>query len=158
MHGHVKCFDKKGKKMINPLKIKTGEEKDNILGFCVVRSISVSPQKINLILDSIRGESVVRAKSILLFHSKRAAPIILNALKNAISMAQLKNGFAESELQIHSIYSGLQRITKQVIPQARGKRGVRKRRSSHIYLSVKQKDVKIKFMSKIKGEEVSNGK
>ena len=128
---------------------------DNILGFCTVRSISVSPQKMNLILDSIRGKSVVIAKSILLFHVKRAAPVVLNALKNAVSMAE-KEGFSENELQIDSVYSGLQRIIKQVIPQGRGKRGVRKRRSCFIYISVKKKVLKNDI--KNKNKEVFHGK
>lgn len=127
---------------------------NDILGFCTVKSISVSPQKINLVLDSIRGKKVIDAISILLFHPKRAASIVLNAVKNAVSIAKTKQGFSEDELQIHSVYSGLQRIIKQVIPHARGKRGVRKRRSSHIFVAIKKLEPQLKKIKK----EVSHGK
>jgi len=127
---------------------------DEIVGFCTVKSISVSPQKINLVLDSVRGRKVTDAISTLLFHPKRSAFVVLNAVKNAVSMAKQKKGLFESDLQIHSIYSGLQRIIKQVIPHARGKRGVRKRRSSHIFVGLKKLEPQVKKIKK----EVSNGK
>lgn len=112
---------------------------DEIVGFCTVRSVRMSPQKLNLVLDSIRNKNVEKALGILSFQQKRSSSIVSCAIKNAISMAKLRYNISEDVLYIKKIYSGLQRIIKKVIPHAKGKRGIRKRRSSQFYVALAQK-------------------
>jgi large subunit ribosomal protein L22 len=110
----------------------------DIVGFCTVKSVRMSPQKLNLVLNSVRNRNVEKALTLLSFQQKRSSAIVSCALKNAASMAKEKYNLSASELCIKIIYSGLQRIIKKVIPCAKGKRGLRKRRSSQFYIALGQ--------------------
>ena len=56
-----------------------------------LRGIRIAPQKVRLVIDQIRGQSVDRAREILRYSSKRAAYYIDRVLLSAIGNADVKS-------------------------------------------------------------------
>ncbi|HLX60498.1 MAG TPA: 50S ribosomal protein L22 [Planctomycetota bacterium] len=56
-----------------------------------LRGIRMAPQKVRLVIDQIRGQSVDRAREILRYSSKRAAYYIDRVLLSAIGNADVKS-------------------------------------------------------------------
>src|SRR5436190_10234054 len=56
-----------------------------------LRGIRIAPQKVRLVIDQIRGQTVDRAREILRYSSKRAAYYIDRVLLSAIGNADVKS-------------------------------------------------------------------
>src|SRR5262245_35606498 len=56
-----------------------------------LKSVRVSPRKARLVIDLIRGRSVVQALGILDNLPKKSSPVVKNLLKSAIANAEQKN-------------------------------------------------------------------
>ena len=54
----------------------------------VARNIRVSPRKLNLVAQQIRGQKVERALNVLTFSPKRIAGVVKKALQSAIANAE----------------------------------------------------------------------
>ena len=50
--------------------------------------IPVSPQKVRLVVDQIRGKGVEEALNILKFLSKRSAPMVAKTVRTAVANAE----------------------------------------------------------------------
>jgi large subunit ribosomal protein L22 len=69
------------------------------------RHVQMSPQKIRLVLDLIRGQDVTEAMDILKFTQKAAAEVTLKLLKSAIANAEENFGLNRDDLFIHELYA-----------------------------------------------------
>jgi large subunit ribosomal protein L22 len=90
----------------------------------VLRSVRISPQKLNLVAQSIRGLSAEKAKNELRFSQKRIAKDVLKALQSAIDNAENNHGLDIDELVVAQAFVGKGLVMKRMHPRARG-RGVR---------------------------------
>ena len=57
-----------------------------------LRGIRMAPQKVRLVVDQIRGQTVERAREILRYSSKRAAYYMDRVLLSALGNADVKSG------------------------------------------------------------------
>jgi large subunit ribosomal protein L22 len=57
-----------------------------------LRGIRIAPQKVRLVVDQIRGQTVERAREILRYSAKRAAYYIDRVLLSALGNADVKTG------------------------------------------------------------------
>ncbi|MEJ0061315.1 MAG: 50S ribosomal protein L22 [Terricaulis sp.] len=89
----------------------------------VLRSLRVSPQKLNLVAQSIRGLSAEKAKNELRFSQKRIAKDVLKCLQSAIDNAENNHGLDIDELVVTQAHVGKNIVMKRMHPRARG-RGV----------------------------------
>jgi large subunit ribosomal protein L22 len=89
----------------------------------VLRSLRVSPQKLNLVAQSIRGLSAEKAKNELRFSQKRIAKDVLKCLQSAIDNAENNHGLDIDELIVTQAHVGKNIVMKRMHPRARG-RGV----------------------------------
>jgi len=61
--------------------------------------LRISPSKVRLVLDLIRGKDAIQAQSILFHLNKRSKEYLIKILKSAIANAKVK-GFAADKLYV----------------------------------------------------------
>ncbi len=88
---------------------------------CVLRLLRVSPQKLNLIAQSIRGLTAEKALAELEFSPKRHAHDVRKALKSAIANAENNHGLDIDSLVVAEAYVGKNLAMKRLRARARGR-------------------------------------
>jgi large subunit ribosomal protein L22 len=84
----------------------------------------VSPYKLNLVAQSIRGLSAEKAKNELRFSRKRISKDVLKCLQSAIDNAENNHSLDIDELIVAQAHVGKNIVMRRMVPRARG-RGVR---------------------------------
>jgi len=101
-----------------------------------LRGARISPQKVRLVADQVRGMPVEKAEQLLAFSTKKAARIMKKVLLSAIANAEHNEGADIDELSISTIMVDEGPIMKRGRARAKG-RGTRiLKRTSHITLTV----------------------
>jgi large subunit ribosomal protein L22 len=90
----------------------------------VLRTARISPRKLNLLAQLIRGKKVEQAQFELQFSRKRAADDVLKCLKSAIANADNNHSLDIDSLFVAEAHVGKNLIMKRFHARARG-RGVR---------------------------------
>ncbi len=90
----------------------------------VTRLIRVSPQKLNLLAQLIRGKKVERALADLTFSRKRIAADVKKTLELAIANAENNHDLDVDALVVSEAYVGKNMVMKRLRARARG-RGAR---------------------------------
>ncbi len=107
--------------------------------FAKLNNSSISPRKMRLVADMIRGVEVNKALNILHFDSKEASTSLAKLLRSAIANWEQKNegaDISQETLVVKSIEVGCATMLKriQAAPQGRAHR-IRKR-SNHVTIIV----------------------
>ncbi len=89
----------------------------------VARSLRVSPQKLNLVAQMIRGKKVDKALADLTFSRKRIALDVKKALQSAIANAENNHSLDVDQLVVAEAYVGKNLVLKRFHPRARGRVG-----------------------------------
>ncbi|HYJ44430.1 MAG TPA: 50S ribosomal protein L22 [Xanthobacteraceae bacterium] len=89
----------------------------------VTRLMRVSPQKLNLLAQLIRGKKVDRALADLTFSRKRVAKDVKKTLQSAIANAENNHNLDVDALVVSEAYVGKNLVLKRVRPRARGRSG-----------------------------------
>ena len=87
----------------------------------VLRTLRISPQKLNLVAASIRGLKVQRALNELEFSRKRIAKDVRKALYSAISNAENNHNLDIDNLVVAEAYVGKGLVMKRFASRARGR-------------------------------------
>jgi len=96
----------------------------------------ISPQKVRMIVDIIRGNKVMNATNTIKFMPQKAAGIIRKILDSAIANAENNNGADIDDLKISKAYVNEAPTFKRFRARARG-RGTRiLKRNSHITIEL----------------------
>ena len=96
--------------------------KDN-QAMAVARNIRVSPRKLNLVAQQIRGKKVERALNELTFSQKRIAGAVKKALQSAIANAENNHDLDVDDLVVKEASVGKNLVMKRFHPRARGNSG-----------------------------------
>ena len=100
--------------------------------------IRISPQKVRLVAELIRGKKVDDALNLLMFTPKSSAPVIAKVLKSAIANAGQREGVDVDTLLVKSIIVDEGPTMKRFRARAMG-RGTRiLKRMSHITITVEE--------------------
>lgn len=102
-------------KQANPPRIAENEAK------AVARMIRVSPQKLNLLAQLIRGKKVDRALADLEFSRKRIAHEVKKTLESAIANAENNHGLDVDDLIVSQAFVGKALVMKRFHARARGR-------------------------------------
>jgi large subunit ribosomal protein L22 len=89
----------------------------------VVRSLRVSPQKLNLVAQLIRGKKVEKALADLTFSHKRIAKDVKKTLQSAIANAENNHNLDVDQLIVAEAYVGKNLVMKRFHARARGRMG-----------------------------------
>jgi large subunit ribosomal protein L22 len=89
----------------------------------VTRLLRVSPQKLNLVAQIIRGKKVEKALADLTFSRKRIAAEVKKTLQSAIANAENNHDLDVDALVVSQAYVGKNLVLKRWKPRARGRVG-----------------------------------
>ena len=89
----------------------------------VARMLRVSPQKLNLVAQLIRGKKVATALADLQFSSKRIAKDVKKCLESAIANAENNRDLVVDELVVAEAHVGKALVLKRFAPRGRGRMG-----------------------------------
>ena len=104
-----------------------------------VRYVRISPRKVKIVADLIRGKSIAEATAILAHTPKAASEPILKLLKSAVSNAEANHGMNVENLYVSQIFACPGPILKRIMPRAQGRAFRINKRTSHITLAVAEK-------------------
>ena len=108
----------------------------------IVRQISMSPRKMRVVANQVRGQKVGEALTQLNFMPKKAAGIIAKAVTSAAANAEDKSGGSADldALTIKAIMVDGGRMTKRFMPRAQGRANRINHRSSHLTVVVSDEE------------------
>ncbi|MGB7097784.1 MAG: 50S ribosomal protein L22 [Xanthobacteraceae bacterium] len=89
----------------------------------VARMLRVSPQKLNLLAQLIRGKKVSTALADLEFSRKRIARDVRKCLESAIANAENNHDLDVDDLVVVQAHVGKAIVLKRFTPRARGRAG-----------------------------------
>jgi large subunit ribosomal protein L22 len=96
----------------------------------------ISPQKVRLVADTVRGSDVSTALNILKFMPKKGADLVYKVLWSAVENAQNNKGADVDDLKVTLIHVDAAPVLKRFGAKAKG-RGTRiVKRNSHITIAV----------------------
>jgi len=104
-----------------------------------LRHIRMSPQKVRLVLDVVRGKRVQEALAILKFLPQRAARPVAATVRSAMANAENNFNMDPDDLIITRCAADEGRTLKRWRPRARGRVNQILKRSSHITVVVAEK-------------------
>jgi large subunit ribosomal protein L22 len=96
----------------------------------------MSPQKVRLVADQIRGLPVDRALNVLKFSNKKAAAIVRKVLESAIANAEHNDGADIDALLVAEIHVDQGPTLKRLRTRARGRADRILKRMSHVTVKV----------------------
>ncbi|MEO8461276.1 MAG: 50S ribosomal protein L22 [Dokdonella sp.] len=102
----------------------------------ILREARISPQKVRLVADQVRGMAVGRATNLLAFSDKKAAHLVKKVLLSAIANAENNNGADVDELKVARIFVDEGPILKRMHARAKGRGSRISKRTSHITVVV----------------------
>jgi large subunit ribosomal protein L22 len=104
----------------------------------VARMLRVSPQKLNLLAQLIRGKKVEKALADLEFSRKRNAFDVKKTLESAIANAENNHSLDVDDLVVAEAYVGNAIILKRFSPRARGRAGRLRKPFAHLTIVVRE--------------------
>lgn len=105
----------------------------------ILRYARISPRKVKIVNDLIRGKNVGVAMGILNNTPKAASELLTKLLKSAIANAENNNKMNVEALYISEIFADPGPIMKRIMPRAQGRAFRINKRTSHITLVVKER-------------------
>ena len=101
--------------------------------------VRISPRKVGIVCDLIRGKSVSQATAILMSTPKSASEPMLKLLKSAAANAENNHQMDPEKLYVSETYANPGPIIKRIMPRAQGRAYRINKRTSHITIVVKEK-------------------
>ena len=108
-----------------------------------LKSIRVSPIKLNLVVSPIRGEKVEKAINYLSFSNKRIAIQVKKALQSAIANAENNHQLDVDKLYISEISVGKDMVMKRFRARARGRGAKILKPFSNLTIKLKEREKEI---------------
>ncbi|MAU89060.1 MAG: 50S ribosomal protein L22 [Bacteroidota bacterium] len=110
------------------------ENKKNLF-FAKLNNCSISPRKMRLVADLVRGKAVEKALGILKFNTKSASRYVEKLLMSALSNWQAKNenqDISDASLFIKEIRVDSAGMIKRLRPAPQGRAHRIRKRSNHV--------------------------
>lgn len=102
--------------------------------------LSISPQKLRLVIDQVRGKNAKQAVTILQFMPKKGAEFVGKALKSAIANAENNYDLNSDDLVVAAIYAGDGPRLKRMKAGARGRYKPRVHRTAHLTVVLEERE------------------
>ncbi len=100
----------------------------------------ISPRKVKIVCDLIRGKDTKTAKAILMQTPKAASELMLKLLQSAVSNAENNHNLDPDNLFVSETFANPGPIIKRMMPRAKGTGNRINKRTSHITIVVKEKE------------------
>ena len=99
--------------------------------------LRISPRKVKIVADLIRGKSLAQATGILLTTPKAASEPLL---KSAAANAENNHKMDPEKLYVSEVFATPGPIIKRIMPRAQGRAYRINKRTSHVTLAVAEKE------------------
>ena len=99
--------------------------------------VRITPRKVQIVLDLIRGEDAEKAMAILKHTPKAACEVLEKVLKSAMANAEVKN-MDTSKLYVAECFVNQGPTLKRIRPRAQGRAYIIRKRTSHITIVLKE--------------------
>ncbi|MCC7356617.1 MAG: 50S ribosomal protein L22 [Candidatus Doudnabacteria bacterium] len=103
------------------------------------RNLHIAPRKVRLVTNLVNGMPVATAITQLQFTNKKAAPMVVKAIKSAIANAEHNFSMKADDLFIKTITCDMGAVMKRYFPRARGSAFVIRRKTSHINVTLEER-------------------
>ena len=100
----------------------------------------ISPRKVKIVLDLIRGKDADKAMAILKNTNKIAAESLIKLLKSAVANAEHNFNMNAGNLYVSECFVCPGPTLKRIMPRAKGSADRILKRTSHITIVVKEKN------------------
>lgn len=118
-------------KRIREKALERKQNKDNRPYACA-KYISISPSKVGIVLDTVRGKKCEDAVAILSVLPNNAASVVLKLINSAVANAEHNKGMNKENLYVAEIFVGPGPIMKRQMARGKGSASRILKRSSHI--------------------------
>ena len=105
-----------------------------------VRYARISPRKVKIVLDLIRGKDAGTAMGILKNTPRAASELLIKLLASAVANAENNFHMDSSKLYVAECYANEGPTLKRIMPRAKGSADRILKRTSHITIVVKERD------------------
>jgi large subunit ribosomal protein L22 len=105
----------------------------------ILRGVRVSPRKVRLVVDAVRGKNASEALDILRVMNKRSAPVLRKLIESAIANAKNKATVDVDRLIVAEAFVNQGLTQKRWLPRAQGRATPILRRSSQIIVKLAEK-------------------
>jgi len=107
--------------------------------FAYAKFIRISPRKVQIVLDQIRGKDIKQAQAILKYTPKAACEPVGKLLNSAIANAEHNFSLDRENLVVSECFVAPGPTLKRIRPVSKGRAHHILKRSSHITLAVAEK-------------------
>ena len=94
--------------------------------------VRVSPRKMRLVADQVRGKSIADARTVLAFSKRNAASVVGKVIGSAVANAENNYDMDADELFVSSIYVNEGPTLKRIRPRAQGRAFRIRKRTCHV--------------------------
>ena len=101
--------------------------------------VRISPRKVKIVIDLIRGKNVDEALAILMYTPKAAAPVVEKLLNSAIANAENNLGMDRESLYVAETFANEGPTLKRYWARSHGRADMIKKHTSHITIVLDQK-------------------
>ena len=105
-----------------------------------LKDVRISPRKVQIVLDLIRGKDTATALAILKHTPQAASEPLYKLLKSAMANADHNFGMDANNLYVKTCFVSPGPTLKRIMPRAQGRAYRILKRTSHITLSVAEKE------------------
>ena len=105
-----------------------------------LRFARISPRKVKIVCDLIRGKDAKTAEAILMQTPKAASELLLKLLRSACANAENNHEMNPDALYVSETFANPGPVLKRGMPRARGGYARVLKRTSHITVVVKEKE------------------
>ena len=106
----------------------------------ILRYARISPRKVKIVLDLIRGKDAGTAMAILKNTNKAASELLVKLLGSAVANAVNNFGMDETKLYVSECFVCPGPTLKRIMPRAKGSADRILKRTSHITVVVKERN------------------
>ena len=121
-------------------KAKARAEQRDTRPSATAKYIRISPSKARVVMDAVRGKSVVEAVAILENTPKSASEPLIKLLNSAAANAENGKGLAKDELFVAEIRADAGPIYKRYQPVSKGRAHSIMKRTSHLTVVLDKKE------------------
>ncbi|MFM8519719.1 MAG: 50S ribosomal protein L22 [Solirubrobacterales bacterium] len=115
---------------------KTGDGTDEVLVRATARFVRVSPRKVRLVADQVRGKHIDDARALLSFSPRSAAGEVSKVIESAAANAEANHDLIGDEMVVREIRVDEGPTIKRFRPRAMGRATPINKRTCHISVAL----------------------
>jgi len=107
----------------------------------VAKYMRISPQKVRMLADAVKGKQVEAALDTLKFMPQKAAGLVEKIMRSAVANADQRPDIDVDALVVRNVLADPGPLLKRIRPRARGRATRILKRTSHITVILAEKSV-----------------